>query len=80
MGIDKGNVRCIIHYGVSKSIEAYYQETGRAGRDGLESRCELFWNEQDLRKTVRRIGYDKDNNPMMYQRNLQKFEHVQKFI
>ena len=80
MGIDKGNVRCIIHYGVSKSIEAYYQETGRAGRDGLESRCELFWNEQDLRNTARRIGYDKDDKPMMYIRNLQKFEHVQKFI
>ena len=53
MGIDKPNIRYVFHYGMPGSIEAYYQEVGRAGRDQREAVCLLIWNEQDRARSDR---------------------------
>ena len=61
MGIDKSNVRYVIHHNLPESVEAYYQEAGRAGRDGEPSRCTLLWNESDIVTRRRLLDNDYEN-------------------
>lgn len=60
MGINKSNVRFVIHHDLPKNLEAYYQETGRAGRDGLASDCLLLYRESDVVKIIRFIEEKED--------------------
>ena len=65
LGIDKANVRRVVHLGLATSLEAYYQEAGRAGRDGRRARCEVLWTRGDLRLQRMILQSDRKLDPLL---------------
>ena len=78
MGIDKANVRHVIHYGAPKNVESYYQEIGRAGRDGFSSYCTAIWQPSDFNIPRHFISMMKSET--LRQGNLRKMITMEKFL
>jgi ATP-dependent DNA helicase Q1 len=66
MGVDKPDVRLVVHHTVSKSVEAYYQESGRAGRDGEPARCVAFWRGADLPRLSATVAFENNGVERLY--------------
>jgi ATP-dependent DNA helicase RecQ len=77
MGIDKPNVRFVVHWNLPKSIEGYYQETGRAGRDGLPSEALLLYNVGDVFTLKGFIDKGQEDNPYLTKKNIEEFRRMQ---